>query len=139
MMLSGMRVAGAVRADAANVQQHAAMLRSLLRRSLCASLALSAACIAVASLGAQQTPQPVFTPDHPTGIYATGERVGWTVTLPNAVTKDARATGNYTYTIKRNGGELVSSGTLDLTSGRARIETSLAEPARALAEVQPPR
>src|SRR5207302_7116284 len=68
-----------------------------------------------------------------------GERVGWTVTLPNAVTKDAQSPGRYTYTIKRNGGEVVSSGTLDLTSGRARIETSLAEPAMVLVEVKPPR
>jgi cephalosporin-C deacetylase len=116
------------------------MNRSVLRWSLRASLALSAA-IGAARVGAQQPalqrPQLTFTPDHPTGIYATGERVGWTVTLPNDAVLPG--TGPYTYTIKRNGGDALSSGSLDLTTRRARIETSLAEPAMLLVEVKPPR
>ena len=82
---------------------------------------------------------PTFTPDHASGIYAAGERVGWTVTMPNTVAKDARPAGAYTYTVRRNGGEVVSTGTLDLSKGKARIETSLADPAMVLVEVKPPR
>ncbi|HKG95048.1 MAG TPA: acetylxylan esterase, partial [Gemmatimonadaceae bacterium] len=94
---------------------------------------LPAAALAIsAAAGAQQ---PTFAPDHANGIYAAGERVGWTVTLPRG-TKPA---GAYSYTIKRNGGELLSSGTLDLAKGRARIETSLAEPAMVVVEVTPPK
>jgi cephalosporin-C deacetylase-like acetyl esterase len=97
----------------------------------------------VVSRGAAQS--PTFTPDHANGIYDAGARVGWTVTLPRPVAKDARgaaspsATGPYTYTIRRDGGTVVSTGTLDPTKGRARIETTLAEPAMLLVEVKPPR
>ncbi|AHG93722.1 Acetyl xylan esterase (plasmid) [Gemmatirosa kalamazoonensis] len=92
--------------------------------------------LAAAPLAAQT---PTFTPDHASGIYAAGERVGWTVTMPNTVAKDARPAGAYTYTVRRNGGEVVSTGTLDLSTGKARIETSLADPAMVLVEVKPPR
>ena len=67
-------------------------------------------------------------------MYETGERVGWTVTLP----KGARVADRYRYTIRRNGGDTISTGTLDLSKGRARIETSLAEPAMIVVEVKPP-
>ena len=101
------------------------------RRPRRAAAVLCALCAAgAARLPAQR---PTFTPDHPTGIYAAGERVGWTVTLP------AAAAGPYTYTIKRNGGEVVSSGALAFRKGRARIETTLAEPAMVVVEVRPPR
>src|SRR5690349_12401030 len=99
---------------------------SLLHSRARAALPLVAALLA-ARAGAQQ---PVFTPDHANGIYATGERVGWTMTAPN---------GTYTYTIRKNGDDVLSRGTLDLSKGRARIETSLAEPAMVLVEVRPPR
>jgi cephalosporin-C deacetylase-like acetyl esterase len=106
------------------------MRLSAPRRPARALLTL-AALLAALPAAAQQ---PVFTPDHPSGIYAAGERVGWTVTLPAGT----KAAGPYTYTVRRNGGEVVSSGTLDLTKGRGRIETSLAEPAMVLVEVKPP-
>jgi cephalosporin-C deacetylase-like acetyl esterase len=107
------------------------MSRTAPRRAFRAPLLL-AALLAGALPAAAQV--PVFTPDHPSGIYAAGERVGWTVTLPAG----AKAAGPYTYTVKRNGGEVVSTGTLDLAKGRGRIETSLAEPAMVLVEVRPP-
>ena len=81
--------------------------------------------------GAQQ---PVFTPDHANGIYAAGERVGWTVTLPEG----ARPAGTYTYVVRRNGADSVGAGTLTLSNGRGRIETSFAEPAMLVVEVKPP-
>jgi cephalosporin-C deacetylase-like acetyl esterase len=83
------------------------------------------------AVGAQQ---PTFTPDHPDGIYAVGERIGWTVALPKA----AAATGPFTYTIRRYGADSIGAGTLTLANGRGRIETSLAEPAMVVVEVKPP-
>jgi cephalosporin-C deacetylase len=116
------------------------MTRLALRSSLHALLALSVVGLHPVSAEAQQTGQqrdaslPIFTPDHASGIYAAGERVGWTVTLPKGV----RADEPYLYTIRRNGADSISSGALDLRKGRARIETSLAEPAMVLVEVKPP-
>ena len=78
--------------------------------------------------------QPTFTPDHPDGIYAVGERIGWTVTLP----KGAAVSGPFTYTIRRYGADSIGAGTLTLAKGRGRIETSLAEPAMLVVEVKPP-
>ena len=78
--------------------------------------------------------QPAFTPDHANGIYAAGERVGWTVTLPAG----ARSAGPYTWVVRRNGADSVGAGTLTFSRGRARIETSLAEPGMLVVEVKPP-
>ncbi|HET9797739.1 MAG TPA: acetylxylan esterase, partial [Gemmatimonadaceae bacterium] len=78
--------------------------------------------------------QPTFTPDHVDGIYAAGERIGWTVTLP----PNSPAAGVYSYTIRRFGAESLSAGKLDLRRGRARIETSLAQPAMLVVDVTPP-
>ena len=78
--------------------------------------------------------QPTFTPDHANGIYAVGERIGWTATLPKG-TKEA---GPYTFTIRKFGAESLSAGTLIMKNGRGRIETSLAEPAMLVVEVLPP-
>ena len=57
--------------------------------------------------------QPVFTPLKPSGIYDVGEKAGWTVSLPQGAT-----VGNYTYTIKKNNADVVTNGTLDLSSGK---------------------
>ena len=84
-----------------------------------------------AVLGAQQ---PIFTPDRPDGVYRVGERVGWTVTLPEG----AKASGPYRYTIRRFGADSIGAGTMSLAKGRARIETSLTEPAMLVVEVTPP-
>jgi cephalosporin-C deacetylase-like acetyl esterase len=81
--------------------------------------------------GAQQ---PRFVPDHADGIYRIGERVGWTATLPDSV----QVPGSYPYTIRRFGADSVGSGMLTFSKGRARIETSLAEPAMLVVEVTPP-
>ncbi|HEY0776906.1 MAG TPA: acetylxylan esterase [Gemmatirosa sp.] len=78
-------------------------------------------------------PQPTFTPDHATGIYAVGERVGWSVTAPAG----ARPQAPYTCVVRRNGGDSVAAGVVDLRRGRARIETSLAQPAMLVVEVRP--
>ena len=87
--------------------------------------------LAASSVAAQQ---PTFTPDHPNGIYAAGERIGWTVTLPSGVTES----GPYTFTIRKNGGTVLGTGSVTLANNRGRIETSLREPAMLLVEVKPP-
>jgi cephalosporin-C deacetylase-like acetyl esterase len=122
-----------------------------VRGPIHALLVVTAIALHAGGIGAQQpapapaTPrsqpaaqQPVaqlsFTLDQSSGIYAVGERVGWTVTLPKGV----RPIAPYTYAIKRNGGDVLSSGTLDLKKGRGRIEASLTEPAMLVVEVKPP-
>src|SRR5258705_7015320 len=89
------------------------------------------ALLAPAVLGAQQ---PTFVPDHANGIYAAGERIGWTASLPEGT----KAPGPYTYTVRKFGAESLSAGTLIMKNGRGRIETSLAEPAMLVVEVKPP-
>lgn len=78
---------------------------------------------------------PTFVPDDSTGIYDVGERVGWTVVLPTGRKKGAA--GPYAYTVRRNGGEVITSGMLRAGERRSRIETSLAEPGMLLVEVKP--
>src|SRR4051812_18763910 len=92
------------------------------------TLCVLATLLTGAGIGAQQ---PTFTPDHPDGIYKAGERIGWTVTLP----KGAKASGPYSYVIRRFGADSIGAGTLTLVKGRGRIETSLAQPAMVVVEV----
>jgi cephalosporin-C deacetylase len=94
--------------------------------ALCSSL--------VAATSAAHAQQPTFTPDRSDGIYAVGERIGWTITLP----RGAKTPGPYTYTVRRNGADSIAAGTVELKKGRGRIETSLAEPAMLVVEVKPP-
>ena len=117
------------------------MRRFALRWTRRAAVVLTVATSLAARVGAQpgapvSAAQPTFTPDHATGIYAQGERVGWTVTLPAGTARPGG--GPYRYTVRRDGGELIGSGTMDLSAGRGRIETSLAEPAMLVVEVRPP-
>jgi len=105
------------------------MTRALARASLL-SVAVLCATRFASPLEAQQ---PTFTPDHANGIYAAGERVGWTVTLPGAA-----ETGPYTYTVKKNGSTVLGTGSVTLVNGRGRIETTFREPAMLLVEVKPP-
>ena len=78
--------------------------------------------------------QLAFAPLNKSGIYAPGERAGWTVTLPAGNTAPA---GGYAYTLKKNGLEVIKSGKLDLAAGSASIETTLVEPAMLFLEVLP--
>jgi cephalosporin-C deacetylase-like acetyl esterase len=81
--------------------------------------------------------QPTFTPDHANGIYAKGERIGWTVAFSGAAGEDTMAARHFTYTVKRNGGDVLASGAIDLSRGPARIETSSNEPTMLVVEVKP--
>jgi len=74
-----------------------------------------------------------FTPFHPNGIYDLGEKAGWNVTL----VPGADAPEQYRYVIRKNNLAVIQNGTLDLSSGRATIETTLHEPAMLYVEVAP--
>jgi len=76
--------------------------------------------------------QPTFSPLKDSGMYAIGERVGWTVHIPQGV--PVPPTG-FTYTIKKNNAETIKTGTLDLSSGSATLEVTLDEPAMVYAQV----
>jgi len=90
-------------------------------------------CLALLLLASTVTAQrPIFTPFRDTGIYALGEPVGWTVTpAPGAVASPV----GYRYTISKNNSEIIKTGTIDLSHGRATIETRLDEPAMVYVQV----
>ncbi len=74
----------------------------------------------------------VFTPFHADGIYAIGEKIGWTVALaPDVVLPK----GRFTYTIRSNDLDLVKTGSFDLSSGTATIETTFGRAAMLYVEV----
>jgi cephalosporin-C deacetylase len=73
-----------------------------------------------------------FEPIKPGGIYAPGERVGWTIRAP-AGSGDT----TYTYVVRKNNFEVIKQGTLDL-SKPAVIEVTLQEPAMLYTEVRSP-
>ncbi|HXY68183.1 MAG TPA: acetylxylan esterase [Gemmatimonadales bacterium] len=98
-------------------------------------LLLAAPLAALLGVSAAAAQDLTFTPWHADGIYAVGERVGWTVA---AAPGRSPAPGPYAYTVRRDGGAVVGSGTFDLASGGASIATSLARPGMLLVEVRPP-
>lgn len=89
---------------------------------------MTGACALLAAL------QLAFTPYHANGTYAVRERIGWNVSVIPGQTA-----GTYTYTVKRDGASVIKTGTLDLTTGTATIETSLERPGMVLVEVRPPK
>ena len=107
------------------------MNRSAHRSAFSLIVAGLAALLATAVAVAQQL---TLTPFNGSGIYALGEKAGWTATLPPGTAAPA---GGYTYTIKKNNLDVIKSGRLDLASGRATIEIALDEPAMLHVEVSP--
>jgi cephalosporin-C deacetylase-like acetyl esterase len=85
-------------------------------------LKLAACMLALAALPALAQPlNPfiTFTPFHANGLYAAGERYGWTVRAPMGMsTQDPLS---YDYTIAENNQAVIASGTIDLSSGSATI------------------
>jgi len=76
----------------------------------------------------------VLTPFRASGIYRSGERVGWTVTLPPGTAAPA---GGYSFQLLQNEMVPLTSGSLDLAHGPATIETTLTEPAMVFLAVTP--
>jgi cephalosporin-C deacetylase len=95
--------------------------------------AVVAALLVCAPLHAQQL---VVTPYDKTGIYSLGKTVGWTIAVAEG---EQASPGSYTYVVKQNGGPIVKIGTLDLTKGPAKIETSLNAPGMIRVEIRAPR
>jgi cephalosporin-C deacetylase len=95
-------------------------------KSIASGLLIACALAASAGASAAQKPQLTFTPFHADGIYALGQQVGWTVTpAPGAMPPR----GRFSYTIKSNDLEVVKTGSFDLRSGKATIETTFDAPA----------
>lgn len=88
--------------------------------------------LGAASLALAAAPALTFAPDQASGIYAPGEKVGWTV---KAAAETATPVGGYTYVVRRNNAVELARGTLDPAAGAARIEVALDEPGMIYAEV----
>jgi len=93
----------------------------------CPALALMLLC-AVPWAHAQH--QLRFTPFHSTGIYSLGETAGW-----NVATTPGTTCHHYIYTAKKNNQSVLKTGQLDLSSGAAKIEVQVNEPAMILVQV----
>ncbi len=90
-------------------------------------------CVApIASCCAQRL---VARPDHATGIYGRNETIGWSVSVAPGYTASP---GSYTVRVLENGAVPVSTSTMTLVNGTARIETRLARPGMVLVEITPP-
>jgi len=93
--------------------------------------------VAALSTTAQQL---TITPFRRSGIYAAGEKVGWTVARRSGnEAPDSKSLVNTTFnfTIKKNNQDLLKTGTLDLSAGSAAIEITLNEPAMLYVEINP--
>jgi len=99
---------------------------------------LAALLVAVLPLSAaQRGPAPTIaaTPLKPTGIYAAGEKAGWTITPAPGATPPA---GDFSYTVKANNSATIKTGTFSLAGGSATIEVAHNEPAMLYVQVTPP-
>jgi cephalosporin-C deacetylase-like acetyl esterase len=69
------------------------------------------------------------------GIYALSKPVVWTVDVTSG---DRSALAAVPYVVKRDGGDVIASGTINLSAGPATISASRAEPGALLAVVSAP-
>ena len=76
--------------------------------------------------------QLTFTPYHASGIYKTGETVGWTVT-PGPVAP----TYSYKWTVRSNNAVVLKEGKLDLSKGQDKIEVKGERPEMIYVAVEP--
>src|SRR3954465_12258545 len=114
-------------------------LRVVRKRFPARSMALVRTCLFLLAADAfalykSWAAQLKLVPDHASGIYELGEKVGWTVTIADG---DSHSGATYKYTAKKNNLELVKSGEFDLSSGKARIEVPVSEPEMVYVEVKP--
>ena len=82
---------------------------------------------------ANAQPEITLTPLHANGIYQPGENVGWTVKR----TVDGAGPVRFAYDIRKDGFDVLKSGTLDLSSGTATIEVVANEPSMIYVQVTP--
>ncbi|HEY6452818.1 MAG TPA: acetylxylan esterase [Steroidobacteraceae bacterium] len=91
------------------------------------------AALLLLALAAAAAEPLVATPDEPGGIYRLDETVGWSIAQPAAA-----APGPYHYTVKRNDLQLIQSGELQFSAGKARIEVRPDQPEMLYVEVTGP-
>jgi hypothetical protein len=72
-------------------------------------------------------PELVFAPFHEDGIYKAGEVAGWTVTRSTLAAMPSPSY-TYTYTASKNNLDVIKTGTIAWTDGRATIEVTTTEP-----------
>lgn len=109
------------------------LLANMIHRRLFRSPALVAAIFIFAFADLCAAQQLTFTPYKTSGIYAVGEKVGWTVSKVQGTRVD-----NYAYAIKKNNQVVIKTGMLDLSTGRPSIEVTLDEPAMVYVEISSP-
>ena len=91
-----------------------------------------AAVAASAALSQSYNPAVTFEPYQPSGIYAVGQRVGWTLHAPLGL-----GSQRFHYTIRENNAFDLKSGEVDLSSGQSVIETSVDHPAMIYVRLTP--
>jgi cephalosporin-C deacetylase len=101
------------------------------RRRYFVATTISAVVFLLAAERVCSAQQLTCTPYRASGIYSVGDKVGWTVTLPQG----AVPTAEYVYTIKRNNWDVIKTGALNFSAGRATIEVTLNEPAMVYVEI----
>ena len=75
------------------------------------------------------------TPDHTDGVYALNQPAVWTVDVKSG---DRSGLAALPYTVKRDGGDAITNGTIDLSAGPATITATRAEPGALLAVISVP-
>jgi cephalosporin-C deacetylase len=99
------------------------------------------AALTAATLAAQPAPapqpavKPAFAPRNATGIYAIGDTVAWTASLPAGATPES---AGYVYKIRKNNLEILETGVLDFSKGPATIDVTAREPMMVYVEVTVP-
>jgi len=104
-------------------------------RSLFALAGLFAAQLPLFAQRGGPPPIVAAAPFHASGIYAAGEKAGWTITAVPGATLPA---GDFTYTVKTNNSATIKSGSFSLASGSATIEVVQNDPAMLYVQITPP-
>ena len=92
---------------------------------------ISAAVLLLLAIETSSAHELVLEPFKAVGIYALGEKAGWTAGLPSG----SPSTATYRYTVKKNNFDVIKTGTLDLSKPQAAIEVIVNEPAMLYVEV----
>jgi len=102
---------------------------------VCLAAPLHAQPVPIASAPGPALVKPTFVPRNAAGIYALGDTVAWTATLPS---DSAPAPGGYLYKIRKNNLEILETGVLDFSKGPATIDVVVREPMMVYVEVTVP-
>jgi cephalosporin-C deacetylase-like acetyl esterase len=101
-------------------------IRSLVRPNLCS---LSIALITLLCSTVSRGQELLVSPEHPGGIYQTGQTIRWNIEVKDAGVSEAA------FTIKKGGLIEMAKGQAKLFDGKGQIETKLDEPGWLLVEV----